>query len=293
MEPAAYQAWLSRQRRTSRWRCAASSSSSSSPASPAISTTTPAAARRWPASLARRWSSPTATGVVADDGYIRESILTPQMKLVPGYQPLMPTFQGLVNEEGVMSLIEYIKSLPRRRPRPAQAAAAPAARPAARGSTHDDHQHFRAVTYLNHDYGVTSWLLTKDHKRIGLMYMVLVTLAFMLGGVFAAGVRLELTTPAGDLVVVGHLQQAVHDARHRDGVLRADSGRAGHPRQLRPAADDRRQGRGVPEDQPDQLVHLRHRDDHHRGRDGVRRRGHGLDVLRALQHAGLEHQRDG
>ena len=47
---------------------------------------------------------------MADDSYIRESILTPQTKLVAGYQPLMPTFQGQVNEEGVMSLIEYIKS---------------------------------------------------------------------------------------------------------------------------------------------------------------------------------------
>ncbi len=69
-------------------------------------------------------------GVVADDGYIRESILTPQMKLVSGFQPVMPTFQGLVNEEGVMSLIEYIKSLPA--PAPAQATTAPAARPAQR-----------------------------------------------------------------------------------------------------------------------------------------------------------------
>src|SRR5262245_37790780 len=56
-----------------------------------------------------------------------------------------------------------------------------------------------SVTYLNHRYGVASWLLTKDHKRIGLMYLVVVTLAFMLGGLFAAGVRLELTTPEGEL----------------------------------------------------------------------------------------------
>ena len=55
-----------------------------------------------------------ANGAAAtiDDAYVRESILTPQMKLVAGYGPLMPTFQGLVNEESVMSLIEYIKSLP-------------------------------------------------------------------------------------------------------------------------------------------------------------------------------------
>ena len=49
--------------------------------------------------------------VLADESYIRESILTPQSKLVEGYQPLMPTFQGLVNEDGVASLIEHVKSL--------------------------------------------------------------------------------------------------------------------------------------------------------------------------------------
>jgi cytochrome c oxidase subunit 2 len=50
--------------------------------------------------------------VPVNDAYIRESILTPQAKLVNGYGPLMPTFQGQVNEESVMSIIEYIKSLP-------------------------------------------------------------------------------------------------------------------------------------------------------------------------------------
>jgi cytochrome c oxidase subunit 2 len=50
--------------------------------------------------------------VTADEGYVRESILNPQAKLVAGYQPLMPTFQGLVNEEALMGLIEYVKSLP-------------------------------------------------------------------------------------------------------------------------------------------------------------------------------------
>jgi cytochrome c oxidase subunit II len=49
--------------------------------------------------------------VEADEAYLRESILNPQAKLVAGYQPLMPTFQGLVNEEALMGLIEYIKSL--------------------------------------------------------------------------------------------------------------------------------------------------------------------------------------
>ena len=48
---------------------------------------------------------------VADESYLRESILTPQMKIVQGYGPLMPTFQGLVSEDQLLQLIEYIKSL--------------------------------------------------------------------------------------------------------------------------------------------------------------------------------------
>jgi cytochrome c oxidase subunit II len=49
--------------------------------------------------------------VAIDEAYVRESILRPQAKLVDGYQPLMPTFQGLVSEENVMALVEYVKSL--------------------------------------------------------------------------------------------------------------------------------------------------------------------------------------
>jgi cytochrome c oxidase subunit II len=46
-----------------------------------------------------------------DEGYIRESILNPQAKIVEGYQPVMPTYQGLLSEEDVMRLIAYVKSL--------------------------------------------------------------------------------------------------------------------------------------------------------------------------------------
>src|SRR5207237_2306536 len=55
-------------------------------------------------------------------------------------------------------------------------------------------------TYLNVRYGVRSWLLTKDHKRIALLYLMSITGAFFVGGVFALGVRLELLTPEGDLL---------------------------------------------------------------------------------------------
>ncbi len=51
------------------------------------------------------------TVVKADEAYIRESILQPTAKIVAGYQPIMPTFQGLVTEEQVLQLVEYVKSL--------------------------------------------------------------------------------------------------------------------------------------------------------------------------------------
>jgi cytochrome c oxidase subunit I len=54
--------------------------------------------------------------------------------------------------------------------------------------------------YLNAAYGVRSWLLTRDHKRIALLYLVSITFFFFLGGLFALLIRLELLTPAGDLV---------------------------------------------------------------------------------------------
>ena len=46
-----------------------------------------------------------------DEGYLRESILNSQAKVVKGFTPLMPTFQGLISEEGLAALIEHIKSL--------------------------------------------------------------------------------------------------------------------------------------------------------------------------------------
>jgi cytochrome c oxidase subunit 2 len=53
----------------------------------------------------------TGQSVTADDDYLRESILRPGAKIVLGYQPLMPSFDGQVNEEQLIQLITYIKSL--------------------------------------------------------------------------------------------------------------------------------------------------------------------------------------
>src|SRR5579863_8578459 len=56
-------------------------------------------------------------------------------------------------------------------------------------------------TYLNKEYGIRSWLLTTDHKRIALLYLVSITFFFFIGGFLALLIRLELLTPAGDLVL--------------------------------------------------------------------------------------------
>src|SRR3989475_7895025 len=54
--------------------------------------------------------------------------------------------------------------------------------------------------YLNDGYGIASWLLTRDHKRIALLYLAAVTFFFFVGGAMAVMIRLELATPVGDLV---------------------------------------------------------------------------------------------
>ena len=74
---------------------------------------------------------------------------------------------------------------------------------------------FPAHHYLNDGYGMKSWLLTRDHKRIALLYLVAITFFFFLGGVFAV-LDPARTGDAGRRSRQRRdLQQAVHDARHR------------------------------------------------------------------------------
>ena len=62
---------------------------------------------------------------VADEAYIRESIVNPQAKIVDGFLPIMPTFQGLVSEEQLLQLIAYVRSLGEATPPAPGGAAAP------------------------------------------------------------------------------------------------------------------------------------------------------------------------
>src|SRR5881398_798659 len=56
------------------------------------------------------------------------------------------------------------------------------------------------TNYLNAEYGLKSWLLTKDHKRIALLYLGAISFFFFIGSLYAMAIRLELLTPQGDLV---------------------------------------------------------------------------------------------
>src|SRR3989304_13321 len=71
-------------------------------------------------------------------------------------------------------------------------------------------------SYLDAPYGIKSWLLTKDHKRIAMLYLMSITVFFAVGGLFALLVRLELLTPQGAL----HARSPLDPARRQ--LPRAD-----------------------------------------------------------------------
>jgi len=142
--------------------------------------------------------------------------------------------------------------------------------------------------YLNESYGIKSWLLTRDHKRIALLYLATVTLFFFVGGSFAVLIRLDLATPAGDLVS----DETYNKLFTMHGVMMVFFF-------LIPAIPSVLGNFLVPimigakdlafsEIEPRKLVHLRPRRPLHAVRARNGRRGHGLDVLYALQH-GLLH----
>jgi len=56
------------------------------------------------------------------------------------------------------------------------------------------------TNYLNAEYGLKSWLLTKDHKRIALLYLGAISFFFFIGSLYAMAIRLELLSPQADLV---------------------------------------------------------------------------------------------
>ena len=105
----------------------------------------------------------------------------------------MPTYQGQVSEEQLIALIAYIQSLQV----PTEAAPVPDARRGNEGGDRDEHRApaRRRTHYLSGGWDLKSWLLTTDHKRIGILYLVSITLMFALGGFYAAPRPLEPDRP--------------------------------------------------------------------------------------------------
>lgn len=66
----------------------------------------------------------------------------------------------------------------------------------------------RKPNYLTAGHSVASWLFTKDHKRIAILYLLSITFFFFIGGAFAVAIRLELLTPQGDLLQAENYNKA-------------------------------------------------------------------------------------
>jgi cytochrome c oxidase subunit 2 len=49
--------------------------------------------------------------VLVNDAYLRDAILSPSQHITAGYAPIMPTYQGQISEDGLIDLVEYIKSM--------------------------------------------------------------------------------------------------------------------------------------------------------------------------------------
>ena len=154
----------------------------------------------------------TGQTIIADDSYIREKLRDPDAQVPWGFSAgVMPNFTGVVSEEQILALISYIKALgpqpgtqepsspaplPRNTERKKELAG-PALHPTPvrRWRSADMIQAVADKTeknYLNEKQGILSWLLTTDHKRIGILYTFSITGFFFLGGFFALMMRLEL-----------------------------------------------------------------------------------------------------
>jgi hypothetical protein len=124
----------------------------------------------------------------------------------------MPTFQGIVSEEQLNALVAYVKSLaqpptgtaglqkPARHFPGTTTEYAGAIVMASTSNPGESGSKSPKLNYLNNGHSLKSWLLTTDHKRIAILYLISVTAFFFLGGFFAMLIRLELLTPQGDLM---------------------------------------------------------------------------------------------
>ena len=165
--------------------------------------------------------------IIADEAYMTESMMEPTVKVVAGYQPLMPNYQGKLTGPEAAAIVEFIKACgPTGPPRPSggRAMTAPITTTAAPSSG----AAFPKKSYLNDGTTIRSWLLTDDHKRIAIMYLVRsLIIVLFLGGIFAMVIRLELLTPGPDHHRRADLQPDVHAPRPGHDLPVHDPGHPG------------------------------------------------------------------
>jgi len=111
MEPRDYQAWLGGETRARRSVDSGEALFVSRACNTCHRPDTAARAPILAGLIGKRVALQGGRSVVADEGYVRESILDPQAKIVAGYQPIMPTFRGQLSEEELHRLIDYVKTL--------------------------------------------------------------------------------------------------------------------------------------------------------------------------------------
>ena len=135
-------------------------------------------------SLAGLYGSPVplsdGSTVIADDRYIRDSILYPKQQIVASFEPIMPSFANVIPEDDLVRLVAYIDSLA-----------------AGERTDEPDVVPQSQISYLSDGVSLRSWLLTTDHKRIAILYMISITVFFFLGGSAAALIRYNLIVPEG------------------------------------------------------------------------------------------------
>ena len=181
---------------------------------------TPATPRRagpaWPGVYGSKLQLTNGSQVLVNDAYLRDAILNPSQHVTAGYAPIMPTYQGQISEDGLIDLVEYLKNLQFQLScaadvdhiavRPGGASGVRGGETMSAPSQHDsqaarpEHAQLPKKNFINAEHGLLSWLLTGDHKRIAMLYLISITFFFFIGGAFAGLIRLELLTPQPDLV---------------------------------------------------------------------------------------------